>query len=257
MAVKILVKGVSISYDGIEALNNVTIEFMEGKVTSVVGPNGAGKTTLLRCICNILKPKIGTVLLDGSEVSKLSLKEIARKIGYVPQIHSSHVPLTVFEVVLLGRRPYVNWSLSERDLKIAWSSLEKVGAKHLANRFFDELSGGERQKVLIARALAQEPEVLLLDEPTSNLDLKHQLEILGLIKNLAEKHNLTVVMAMHDLNLASRFSDYIVMLKNGRIFATGTPSQVLTAENIREVYGVEVKVLDTPHLFIVPLRMLP
>ncbi|RLE49655.1 MAG: ABC transporter ATP-binding protein, partial [Candidatus Methanomethylicota archaeon] len=163
MAIKILVKGISFSYNGIEALKDISIEFMEGKVTSIIGPNGAGKTTLLRCLCKILKPKIGTIFLDEHELNAYNLKEIAKKIGYVPQIHPPNIPLTVFEVVLLGRRPYVNWNLSQHDYEVAWHSLEIVEAKHLANRFIDELSGGERQKVLLARALAQEPEVLLLD----------------------------------------------------------------------------------------------
>jgi len=253
--VKILVRGVSVSYEGVKALDGVAVEFAEGSVASIVGPNGAGKTTLLRCLCGILKPRIGAVLLDGNDIGGLDVKEVARRIGYVPQMHPIHVPLTVFEVVLLGRRPYVSWRLSGDDLRIAWSSLEQVGAEHLADRFFDELSGGERRKILLARALAQEPEVLLLDEPTSNLDLRHQLEILGLIRSLAAEHGLTVVMAMHDLNMASRFSDYVVMLRNGRVFAAGEPSKVLTPGNIREVYGVEVEILDNPHLLIVPLRV--
>jgi len=256
MAVKIAVKGVSAWYDSIKALDGVTLELKEGEVASLIGPNGAGKTTLLRCVCNILKPKIGAVMIDGVEVDELTSRELAMKIGYVPQVQPSHLPLTVLEVVVLGRKPYVNWSLSNRDFEVAWRVLKMVNAEHLANRYFDELSGGERQKVFIARALAQEPEVLLLDEPTSNLDLKHQLEILSIIRSLAKERNLTVLMAMHDLNLACRFSDVLVMLCNGRIYAVGSPSEVITPDNIRKVYGVEAKILKTPHLTIVPLEVI-
>jgi len=253
--VKILVKGVSVTYGSIKALSGVSVTLEEGQLASLVGPNGAGKTTLLKCISNILKPKVGTVLLDSTEISKISSKELAKKLGYVPQVQPTHIPLTVFEVVALGRRPHVTWRLSKHDLEVIWKVLKMVGVEHLADRYFDELSGGERQKVFIARALAQEPEVLLLDEPTNNLDLKHQLEILTLIRRLVKFHNLTVLMAMHDINLACRFSDIIIMLKDGKIFAIGEPSHVLTSENIKRVYGVEVAVINNPHLFIVPLRV--
>ncbi|MEM2725397.1 MAG: ABC transporter ATP-binding protein, partial [Candidatus Nezhaarchaeales archaeon] len=243
-----------VEYDGIKALEDVNLEITEGTVTSIIGPNGSGKTTLLRCINNILKPKMGTVLIDDIRVDSLPRMEVAKRIGYVPQI-SPTAPFTVFEVVLMGRRPYVTWSVSERDIKIVCSALEVVGASHLVYRYIDEVSGGERQKVMLARALAQEPQVLLLDEPTSNLDIKHQLEILSLIKKLALTKKLCVVLAMHDLSLAYRFSDIMVMLKDGKIYALGDPSQVLTPENVMKVYGVEVLILDSPVQTIIPLKV--
>jgi len=249
---KIQINNVSVTYGSIEALKGVTISMEGGKVYSLVGPNGSGKTTLLRCIDRIVRPKVGAVFLDGRDVNKFSTRELAKTIGYVPQTQVAYHPLTVFETVLMGRRPYVSWSLGERDVEIARRALKVVGADHLANRYYDELSGGEKQKVMIARALAQEPKVLLLDEPTSNLDLRHQLEILYLLRQLAEKDGLLIVMAMHDINLAYRFSDFIIMLKGGKIFAVGKPDEVITPENVRRVYGVDVTIFGNPQV-IVPL----
>ncbi len=257
MAVKIIVKGISVIYRCVKALDGISIELEGGKITAIVGPNGAGKTTLLKCINGVVKPSAGVVFLDGAEVHKLKPAELARRMGHVPQIAPPHLPLTVFEAVALGRRPYVSWALGEADLRAIEAAMKAVGIEHLSDRYFDELSGGERQKVLIAMALAQEPEVLLLDEPTSNLDIRHQLEILELIRRLAREKGLTVAMAMHDLNLASRFSDIMIMLKEGRVFAVGAPREVLTPENIRAVYGVEAAVLTNPHLLIVPLGVVP
>jgi len=256
MAVKLIVKNVSVFYESIKALDGISISFEDGCVTTLVGPNGAGKTTLLKCLNGILKPTVGTVFIDGYEVQKLKPIELAKKFGYVPQFSSSYLSFTVKEIVTMGRRPYINWSLSEYDRKVIDSSLKIVGIEHLANRFFDELSGGEKQKVIIARALAQEPKVLLLDEPTSNLDLKHQLEILKLIRRLAKERDLTVIMAMHDLNMAYRFSDKIVMIKNGSIFAAGKPRDVLTPENIEAVYKVKVSIYDKPYPQIVPIEVI-
>ncbi|MGQ9468620.1 MAG: ABC transporter ATP-binding protein [Nitrososphaerales archaeon] len=244
MAVKIQIKGISVAYGSIRALDNVTISLGEGCITSLIGPNGAGKTTLLKCIDRIVKPKIGTVLLNGYDINELSSMKLARLISYVPQRHTVHFPLTALEVTLMGRRPYVSWSLGKRDPDIAWKALETVGAKHLAHRYIDELSGGERQKIIIARALAQEPEVLLLDEPTANLDIRHQFEVLNLIRQLARERNLTVVMALHDLSLAYRFSDFVIMLNNGKVFAAGKLHQALTPSNIVQTYGVNVTVLE-------------
>jgi len=257
MAVKIVVRDITVSYGSIRALDGVSVELESGKITSIVGPNGAGKTTLLRCINGIVRPSAGVVFLDGMDIRKIKQIKLARRMGHVPQLPPLHLPLTVFETVALGRRPYVSWVLSKKDIRTVEEAMKAVGIEHLSDRYFDELSGGERQKVLIAMALAQEPEVLLLDEPTSNLDIRHQLEILNLIRRLAREKNLTVVMAIHDLNLASRFSDIMIMLKDGRIFAIGSPREVLTPENIREVYGVEVTILTNPHLLVVPIGVVP
>ena len=239
---KLTVNKLCFDYDGIPALRDVEFEVKEEEMLSIVGPNGSGKSTLLKCINRILKTKQNTVLIDGRDVNKIGLRDLSKAMGYVPQSSASTFPFTVFDIVLMGRRPYVNWSLSERDYKIVAEALDSLGIGKLAMRHFDALSGGEQQKVVIARALAQQPQILLLDEPTSNLDIKHQLELLITVKNLTREKQLSVLMAMHDLNLASRFSDKMIMLKNGRIFAAGTPESVLTEEIIESVYGVKSQV---------------
>ncbi|MBC7130112.1 ABC transporter ATP-binding protein, partial [Candidatus Bathyarchaeota archaeon] len=215
---KLVVHGVSFSYKSIHALKDVKFELNQEEILSLVGPNGSGKSTLLKCIDGILKPHCGAVYVDGKKTATMNAKEISQTMGYVPQNlsnGSSVFPLTVFDVVLAGRKPYIGWSISEKDVEIVAEILKLLGIEELATRHFNELSGGEQQKVVIARALAQQPQILLLDEPTSNLDIKHQLEVLDLIRNLSRSMKLSVVMAMHDLNLASRYSDKIVMMKKG------------------------------------------
>ncbi len=251
---KLKVKGVHFSYDSINVLNDVFIEGGDGEVVSLVGPNGSGKTTLLKCINKILKPKKGTILLDGRNLSSIGLKEMARLLGYVPQSATHAFPSTVFDTVLLGRRPHVDWSVGARDKEVVSQVLVSTGLQGMALRYFGELSGGEKQKVLIARALAQEPEILLLDELTSNLDLRHQLEILDLIKTMVREKRISAIMALHDLNLASRFSDKVIFLREGRIYAAGEPYSVLTPENIKAVYGVETVINnDSGRSYIIPI----
>lgn len=255
---KLAIGGVSFSYGSINALEDIGMEVEDGELVSLVGPNGSGKSTFLKCINKILKPRTGTILLGESDVKTLGLKELAGVLGYVPQSATHAFPSTVFDAVLLGRRPHVTWGVSVRDKEIVARILVMVGLEGLAMRQFSELSGGERQKVLIARALAQEPQLLLLDEPTSNLDLRHQLQVLGLISKAAKESGISVVMAMHDLNLAFRFSDRMVFLKEGRVYAVGEPRDVLSSDVIRAVYGVEAVVSEgsgRPH--IIPLAPVP
>ena len=249
---KLVINGLSFSYNSITALKDVELELGFDEVLSIVGPNGSGKSTLLKCIDRILKPSQGAVLIDGRDVANIGLGELAKIIGYVPQSSTSTFPFTVFDMVLMGRKPYIRWIVSERDKEIVAEILKFLGISKLAARHFNELSGGEQQKVIVARALAQQPQILLLDEPTSNLDIKHQLEVLGIIKGLTRSRHLSVIMAMHDLNLASRFSDRMLLLKRGCVFAVGTPESVLTEENLESVYGVKShvtnSVLDIPQV---------
>ncbi|MCL0050728.1 ABC transporter ATP-binding protein [Dehalococcoidia bacterium] len=252
------IDGVQFRYGSVPVLEDVNLGIRDGEVLSLIGPNGSGKSTLLKCINRILKPKRGTILVKGRDVSRIGLKELARTLGYVPQSAPTSFPLTVFEAVLLGRKPHVDWRLSERDKTIAYGVIKRMELHEMALRMFNELSGGERQKVLMARALAQEPQVLLLDEPTSNLDLRHQLEVLELVVELVQEKGLSAVMAMHDLNLSSRFSNKIVMLKDGKIYAAGEPGDVLNVANIRTVYGVETAINGNsgrPHIIpLAPIR---
>ena len=242
MGIEIKVKDVKIYYKSIKALDGVSLEVNSGEILSIVGPNGAGKSTLLKVISGVLKPKIGAVYFDGKLLREIPQKEVAMKTGLVPQRISSTGTLTVFDFVLTGRRPYINFMPTKIDEEKAYEALKKVNAAHLVNRTLEELSGGELQRVLIARALAVEPEVMLLDEPTSNLDLKYQQETLNLLKVLRSK-GLTIIMTIHDLTQAYRISDKILMLKNGRVFATGKPEEVLTPQNILTVYGISTIIL--------------
>jgi iron complex transport system ATP-binding protein len=239
---KLKINKLSFSYNSTPILKDVDLEVGLGELVCIVGPNGSGKSTMLKCINQILKTEQNTVLIDGQDVNMVSLRELSMIMGYVPQSSTSAFPFTVFDVVLMGRKPYITWNLSDRDSEIVAEMLDFLGIGSLAMRHFTELSGGEQQKVIIARALAQQPKLLLLDEPTSSLDIKHQLEILCILKSLAETQHCSVIVAMHDLNLASRFSDRLLMLKRGCVFAVGTPESVLTEENIESVYGVKVRV---------------
>jgi len=254
--VKISIKDLTFSYQSNKILDDLNVIVDDAEILSLVGPNGSGKTTLIKCIDRILKPK-GSILLEGREVQSMKQQEIARRIGYVPQSSSTPLATTVFDTVLMGRRPHISWRVSDADLDKVADTLELLNLQGLAMRDFGQLSGGQKQKVLIARALAQEPSVLLLDEPTSNLDMKHQLDVMETISALVKEKGISAVMAIHDLNLAARFSDTLVMLKKGVVYAAGTPNDLLSEKNISDVYGVEALVmrsLDKP--CIIPLRSL-
>lgn len=258
---RVAVRDVVFSYDSARALDGVTFNVGEREVIGLVGANGSGKTTLLKCINRKLAPEQGAVLLDGADVRELARREIARRVGVVPQMTGASAPFRVWELVLMGRSPYLTrWGgIGAGDIEVAERALALVDAGHLTERPVTELSGGEQQRVIVARALAQEPQVLLLDEPTLHLDIAHQLELLELVKRLVMERDLAVVMASHDLNLALRYADRLLLLHSGRIRAAGRPEDVLTPENIREVYRVETRIVRDPEgdgMTIVPLRSL-
>ena len=252
--VNITIKNLTFSYNSHMILDDINLVIENSEILSLVGPNGSGKTTLIKCIDRILKPK-GSILLDGQEIERMSRQDVARKIGYVPQSSSSLLATTVFDTVLMGRRPHIGWRVEDEDLEKVAEVLEKLKLDDLAMRDFSQLSGGQKQKVLIARALAQEPAVLLLDEPTSNLDMLHQLEVMETVSTLVKEKKISAVMAIHDLNLASRFSDKLVMLKKGKIYAAGGPKALLNEYNIGNVYGIEAMILNAlGRPYIVPIR---
>lgn len=222
------------------------------EILSILGPNGVGKSTLLKCINGMLKTKKGTVFVDGENIHKLKRTEVAKRMGYVPQ-RADVSQITVFDSVLLGRKPHITWDVSKRDLQITKDAISRFGLETLSLKYINEISGGELQKVQIARAIVQEPKVLLLDEPTSNLDLCNQHRIMATMADVVKKTNLIAIMTMHDLNLAIRYSDKFVLLKDGKIFAAGDQS-VITPENIEAVYGLPVNVETYRNrLVIVPL----
>ena len=232
------VSGIEFAYNGRPVLKDVTYEVLPGEILAILGVNGAGKSTLLKCMNGILKAQRGCVLLDRQEVALMERNERARNFGYVPQ-HRGEEEMTVFDAVLLGRKPWIGWSASERDLEIVDRVIHLLGLEPFALRPLRTLSGGEAQKVLIARALAQEPEVLLLDEPTNSLDVKNQVEIMTLLKRVVREHRLIATVSIHDLNLALRFADRFLMLKDGSVYTITEPDRI-SREMIRDVYGIDV-----------------
>ncbi len=226
-------------YPDRQVLRGVSLSLAPGEVLAVLGQNGAGKSTLLRCLAGALRPT-GQVELDGRPLLSVPPGERARLLAFVPQHIPPRLPMTVFEAVLLGRRPYLSWRPRPQDLEAAWEALALLGLEALAQREFSEISGGQRQKVALARALAQESRLLVMDEPTSSLDLRHQLEVMTLLCSMAEERDTGVILAVHDLNLAARFAHRAILLCGGRVEADGPPSEVLTEESVRRVYGVEV-----------------
>jgi iron complex transport system ATP-binding protein len=234
------VESVSFSYSSRLVLRDIRLKIERGEILVILGPNGVGKTTLLKCMNAILHPDTGTVFVDGQSVLSLDSSEIARLIGYVAQ-YTERSRLTVFDAILMGRHPHVSWKVSKKDLTTVDSAVKLLGLDHLALRYIDQMSGGELQKVAIARALVQEPRLLLLDEPTSNLDLKNQVEILNLLRRIVREHGVSAVMTMHDLNKALRYADKYLFLKDGIIFSAGKVGDV-TAEMVQAVYGLPVAI---------------
>ena len=248
---KLEIDNIRFSYNSTPVLDNVTLKLGCGEVLAVVGPNGSGKSTLLKCIDQILKPQSGAIMIDHKSIKDYKKEDIAKKLGYVPQGNGGSFPTTVFDTILLGRKPHIRWGLTSKDLNVVTKVIEMLNLEDLALRDINELSGGQRQKVIIGRALAQKPSILLLDEPTANLDLKHQLEVLKLIRDQAD-HGVSAIIAIHDLNLALRYGDKIVMLDKGKVFAAGN-LDVLTPENIESVYDVKVRVIrDKERIIVIP-----
>lgn len=242
--VLVRVLGIEVRYNSIKALEDISIEVLEGEVVAIIGPNGSGKTTLLKTIDGIIRPFKGSVYIDMKEVSTISRRELAKLIGFVPQIMNIQHGFRVIDFVLTGRRPYIELVPRSFDVEVALSALKAVNAEHLVGRDITELSSGELQRVIIARALAAEPKVLLLDEPTSNLDLRFQVEIMKLIKELSIRRSVTTIMALHDLTHAYRYSDKVLVLNGGKVYGVGKPEEVLTKEVIKAVYGVDAEVLS-------------
>jgi len=251
--------GVDCYYESTKVLENVSFSIRSGEFVGLLGPNGSGKTTLLRTISRSLRPRVGAVYLNEMEIYSMKSKEVAKNIAVVPQDFNLGFDFTVLEIVLMGRHPHISrlkFVESEKDLEIARKAMEQTNTWHLAERKINELSGGERQRVMIARALAQEPKVLLLDEPTTHLDINNQLEIMDLLKEICLKNRLVVLAVFHDFNLAARYCDYAILLKDGKIVAIGRIDEVLSSENIKRVFQVDVIVKKHPltnSLYVIPI----
>jgi len=238
------VKNLNFSYTEKEVLKDISFSVKPGELMGLIGPNGVGKTTLLKCINKIHSPSKGEIIVEGQQVGQLSEASLAHHLSYVPQSTHSNFPITVVDMVMIGRLPFINFRVAQKDKTIVFKLLEEMGLGHMAFNSINRLSGGERQRVFIARAIAQEPKVILLDEPTSNLDMKHQIEILRLLKRTIIDNNIAAVMTIHDLNLAAIFCDKVLMLKDQTIHAYGPCQEVITEKNIELVYGVKTEVYE-------------
>ena len=256
--VLLTIDGIDCSYGSINVLKDVKFAVKSGEFLGILGPNGSGKTTLLKSISRVLKPKKGVILIDDKDIYGMKTLDVARKMAVVPQVTAVSFDFSALEVVLMGRNPHMaRFKMeSKEDLAIAKNSMELTGTWEFADRPVTELSGGERQRVIIARALAQEPQILLLDEPTTHLDISNQLEIMDLIKCLCKTKKLLIVAVFHDFNLAARYCNSIILLKDGEIVAVGESNSTLTSENVRKVFSVDTIVKKHPvtgYLHVIPM----
>ena len=239
---------VSLGYGRQTVLADATLEAKPGEMLGIIGPNGSGKSTLIRGMTRLISPTSGQIFIDGQNLSNINHGDLARLVAVVPQNTVLPALFTAAEVVLMGRTPHLGFFKYEgkKDFSIVLKAMEATQTTHLAERRIGELSGGERQRLVIARALAQEPKIILLDEPTSNLDIKYQIDTLDLIRQLCQKQKLIVVTALHDLNLASQYCDRLIILNQGKIHSQGAPEVIINTRTIKEVYGAEVYVYPHP-----------
>lgn len=242
------IQSLSVRYNGHDILNDVNLSIVPGQILSVIGPNGAGKSTLIRSISGVLALRQGKITVDGKDLTRMTAMQRARYLSVVPQARELPGAFDVYQAVLLGRTPFLGWlgRTGQHDHRLVDYALQATGLTHLAHRRLGTLSGGEQQRVLLARALAQDTPILLLDEPTTHLDLEHQSSILSLLRNLATEKHLAVLLVLHDLNLAALYSDRIAVVWQGSIGYEGSPEEVLTSENLSKVYHVPVQVIAHP-----------
>ncbi len=238
----IAVEGLSFRYSSVPVIRNASFSIREGEILTILGPNGSGKTTLLKCLNRVLSPKSGTVFIDGKDSRELSRTKIAKKIGWVPQ-QGEVSRMKVYDQVLLGRKPHFRWAPGKADHNRTMEAITLLGLASLSLRYADELSGGEFQLVQIARALAQEPRLILFDEPTGSLDISNQHHLMEKIRTLIHKSSRAAVMTMHDINLALRYSDSFILLKDGCIHGAGG-REIITPDAIREVYKMESQIVE-------------
>ncbi|MFB8206864.1 MULTISPECIES: ABC transporter ATP-binding protein [unclassified Streptomyces] len=246
-APRLAARGIRVGYGGRTVIDGLDVEIPSGVVTTIIGPNGCGKSTLLRTLTRLLKPAGGAVVLDGEDIASLRTRDVAKKLGLLPQAPVAPEGLTVSDLVARGRHPHQSWlrQWSSDDADIVRRALALTGVADLADRPVDSLSGGQRQRVWISMTLAQGTDLLLLDEPTTYLDLAHAIDVLDLVDDLHES-GCTVVMVLHDLNLATRYSDNLVVMRDGSVLAQGHPRDVITAELLEEAFGLRAMVIDDP-----------
>ena len=250
MSVRNLVQG----YGSKTILDDISFDVDTGEVLALLGPNGSGKSTLIKTICNIMEPRSGQILIDETPIEDIDITDRAKIVSYVPQSTAAATYTTVMDTVLLGRKPYVTWSYRQKDIDYALDAMKAMRIIGYSSRDVSDLSGGQRQRVFLARSLAQCPSFFIFDEPTSALDLKHQMNTMIKMREVVHDKGAGMVIALHDINLAMNYSDKVLMLKNGKIFAYGTPDETITEENIRAVYGVESRIMEAEgRRFILPM----
>ena len=250
MSVRNLVQG----YGSKTILDDISFDVDTGEVLALLGPNGSGKSTLIKTICSIMEPRSGQILIDETPIEDIDITDLAKIVSYVPQSTAAATYTTVMDTVLLGRKPYVTWSYRQKDIDYALDAMKAMRIIGYSSRDVSDLSGGQRQRVFLARSLAQCPSFFIFDEPTSALDLKHQMNTMIKMREVVHDKGAGMVIALHDINLAMNYSDKVLMLKNGKIFAYGTPDETITEENIRAVYGVESRIMEAEgRRFILPM----
>lgn len=244
------VKNLSFAYKNVNVLENISLANFEKGINTIIGPNGSGKSTLIKCLNGILKPRQGKILLDGKSLNQYGRLNLAKIMAYVPQTDSTNVLSTVYETVMMGRKPHVSWRPSARDHKLVEEKIMMLDLEKIAFDNITELSGGQRQRAYIARALAQEPKMLLLDEPTANLDYKHTLDVIEILNKISKQ--MVIIMTVHDINLASRYSRRVIMMDGGKIFADGPPD-IINIQSIKDIFGVNSRLIhDDGHRYFVP-----
>ncbi len=248
---EIKLENLSFSYGSTPIFKDINLVIDKPELVCILGPNGAGKSTLMHCMNKLQTPTAGAVYIDGKDLKSYSLKELAKIVSFVPHSEDTTFSMSVLDTVMMGRMPHTGTMMSQEDVLIAAENIKLLGMQEFAMQGFDELSAGQHQKVMIARSLTQEPQVMLLDEPTANLDVKYQMLVMRLLRDVAKLKGITVITICHDLNVTSMYADRVVMLYDHHIYADGTPSEVLTEENIKILYGIDCKILDIqgrPHI---------
>ena len=244
----IQVKNIAVGYDNIQIIQDISVQFHEGEITAIIGPNGCGKSTFLKAITRIIPHAKGAVYLDGEAIAKMKTKDLAKKMAILPQVTESPAGLTVGELVSYGRYPHQSGfgKLTEEDYEIIDWALEMTSTLKYKYRFVDTLSGGQRQRVWIAMALAQKTDIIFLDEPTTYLDMAHQLEVLNLLKTLNEKENRTIIMVLHDLNHAARFSHQLIAMREGTLVRQGSVDEIMRNDVLKEIFGIDARIVTDP-----------
>lgn len=255
------IEGVSFSYNEELVLDKISFDIKKGEFLSVLGPNGSGKSTLLKLLNNIIRPDSGVIYLKSKDIKKYKLKDLAKEISWVPQNTFINYDFLVKDIVMMGRYPYKNIldKTNNKDIEIVNEAMNLTNTYQLRNKKINEISGGERQRVIISRAIAQNTDIILLDEPMSNLDINHQLEIMGFLKNINIKNNITIVIVIHDINLATRYSSQILMLNDKKVLSKGKPNEIITNKNLRDVYHIDSAIDINKHinkLEVTPIKTL-